>query len=70
MYGKQLGNLGLLQLFERVDQGYRVSTVDIDDTSPHFSYAPLAGDNQGHPAAPSHRQVQNRHTHINRNAFD
>lgn len=38
--------------------------------SPHFSYAPLTGDNQGHPAAPSHRQVQNRHTHINRNAFD
>jgi len=24
-------------------------------TSPHFSYAPLGGDNQGHPAAPSHR---------------
>jgi hypothetical protein len=38
--------------------------------NPHFSYAPLAGDNQGHPATPSHRQVQNRHTHINRNAFD
>lgn len=23
--------------------------------NPHFSYAPLGGDNQGHPAAPSHR---------------